>query len=154
MENNPIGDPKEGCVSGTMPEIYQFIDDLARRLNRFQEYTLKESRLTLPQYYILTLLSEKDCRPLKELADELGYTRAAITGIVDTMEKKALVTRNPNRDDRRSILIEMTEDGRSLLQSTPGVEKMFSDCCCNVLPTDEGLELNRLLKKLSDSLPF
>jgi DNA-binding MarR family transcriptional regulator len=140
-------------TAGSMPEVFQLIEGLEKKLKQFQGYTLKESKLTIPQYFILSLLSEKDGRPFKELADELACTRATITGIVDTLEKKDLVTRNPNPVDRRSLLVKLTDKGRALLQSTPGLEKTFGSCC-DVLPLDESRELNRLLKKLSDSLPF
>jgi DNA-binding MarR family transcriptional regulator len=153
MENHP-NSPNDEVFCCGLPEAYQLIEGLAKRLRQFQEQTLKETNLTLPQYYILTLLAEKDGRPLKELAERLSCTRAAMTGIVDTMEKKELVTRSPNHADRRSLLITLTERGKTILQATPGLEKMFAGCCCEVLPADEGGELNRLLKKLSDGVPF
>ena len=135
-------------------EIFQLIDGLEKRFRQFQGYTLKESKLTPPQYFILSLLAEEDGRPFKELAEAAACSRATITGIVDTLEKKGLVTRNPHPDDRRSMLVKLTETGRSLLQSTPGLEKTFGSCCCDVLPPEEMRELSRLLNKLSASLPF
>jgi DNA-binding MarR family transcriptional regulator len=146
--------PCEEVTSGSMPEIFHLIDELEKRLRQFQEHLLKEAHLTPPQYYILSLLAEKDARPFKELADVLACTRATVTGIVDTMEKKGLVVRAPNPDDRRSLLVKMTEKGFALLQSTPEQEKIFGSCCCDVLPPDEAQELSRLLKKLAVSLPF
>jgi DNA-binding MarR family transcriptional regulator len=145
--------PPEKSTSGSMPEIFQLIDELEKRFLQFQVTTLKETRLTIPQYFILSLLSEKDGRPFKELADELACTRATVTGIVDTLEKKGLVTRNPNLADRRSLLVRLTEKGRALIRSTPGLEESFGSCC-DVLPPADLAELNRLLKRLSDALPF
>jgi DNA-binding MarR family transcriptional regulator len=145
--------PNEESTSGTMLEVFQLIDELEKRFIQFQVATLKETRLTIPQYFILSLLSEKDGRPFKELAEVLACTRATVTGIVDTLEKKGLVTRNPNLSDRRSLLVRLTEKGRTLIQSSPGLEETYGTCC-DVLPPAEMRELNRLLKKLSDSLPF
>jgi MarR family 2-MHQ and catechol resistance regulon transcriptional repressor len=102
----------------------------------------------------LSLLSEKDRRPFKELAEALACTRATVTGIVDTLEKKALVRRVPHPDDRRSTLVTLTEGGKEALQSTPGLEEKFDSCCCDLLPAEESAELIRLLKKLSEALPF
>ncbi len=140
--------------TGSIPEIFQLIGELEKRLKQFQGYTLKESRLTSPQYLILSLLSEKDERPLKNLAEALACTRATITGIVDTLEKKGLVTRNPHPEDRRSTLVSLTRKGKKLLDLTPGLEKTFASCCCEALPPEETRELSRLLKKLSEALPF
>jgi DNA-binding MarR family transcriptional regulator len=143
----------EQVTSSPMAEILQLIDELEKRFRQFQEFTLKEANLTIPQYYILSLLSEKDGRPFKELADALACTRATVTGIVDTLEKKELVTRNANPDDRRSLLVRLTDKGRSLVQATPGLEMTFGSCC-DVLSPEEGRELSRLLRKLSNLLPF
>jgi DNA-binding MarR family transcriptional regulator len=137
-----------------MPEVFQLIEALQKRFAKFQAHILKEARLTLPQYYILSLLSDRDERPFKELADELACTRATVTGIVDTLEKKNLVSRAPHPEDRRSMLVRLTEAGRSLLQATPGLEEAFGSCCCDVLPQEEIQTLNNLLKKLSTALPF
>ena len=152
--NNPTAVPCEENTPGAMPEILQLIEELNKRFTRFQAYTLKEARLTPPQYYILSLLVERDGRPFKELADALACTRATITGIVDTLEKKGLVTRTPHPDDRRSMLVKLTAEGKRLLQATPGLEETFGSCCCNLLPEEETRELIKLLKKLSASLPF
>ena len=137
-----------------MQEVFQLIEGLQKRLAKFQGYTLKEAGLTPPQYYIMSLLSEKDGRPFKELAEVLTCTRATITGIVDTLENKGLVARHPHPDDRRSMLVKLTGRGRDLLQSTPGLEKTFGGCCCEVLSPREMLELHLLLRKLSERLPF
>ncbi len=137
-----------------MSALFERIEGLEKRLRQFQGRTLKEAHLTPPQYFVLSLLSEQDGRPFKELAAALGCTPATVTGIVDTMEKKGLVARRPNPADRRSLLVQMTEKGKTLLKDTPGLEKVFGSCCCQVLDAREMRELNRLLQKLSDSWPF
>jgi len=141
-------------IAGTMPDIFQWIDGLQKRVRQFQSLTLKEARLTIPQYFILSLLLERDERPFKDLAEALACTPATVTGIVDTLEKKGLVIRSPHPEDRRSMLVKLTDEGRQLLQSTSNLEKMFASCCCEALPLEELKELSRLLKKLSDVLPF
>ena len=39
---------------------------------------------------------------------------AAITRLLDQLERKGLIQRSPNPDDRRSVRIELTETGRDL----------------------------------------
>ncbi len=154
MKTHPVKTAPEATTPNSMPYIFERIEGLEKRLRHFRGQTLKEARLTPPQYFVLSLLGEQDGRPFKELADALGCTPATVTGIVDTMEKKGLVARNPNPADRRSLLVKMTERGKALLKATPGLEKVFGSCCCEVLSADEARVLGRLLQKLSDSLPF
>lgn len=152
--NTSVTPPCEGDAAGAMPEIFQLIEALQKRLAKFQAYTLREARLTPPQYYILSLLAEQDGRPFKALAEALACTPATMTGLVDTLEKKELVRRVPHPEDRRSLLVQLTEEGRNALQATPGLEEIFGSCCCQVLPPEETQELIRLLKKLSAALPW
>jgi DNA-binding MarR family transcriptional regulator len=150
QQNTPPPIPE---TPASMPEIFQQIDELERRFRQFQNATLKEARLTIPQYYILSLLAQKDGRPFKELAEALACRRATITGIVDTLEKKGLVRRAVHPHDRRSTLAWLTEAGQRLLDSTPDLEKTYGSCCEALSPT-ELHDLNLLLKHLSEALPF
>ena len=59
---------------------------------------------------------------------------ATITGIADTLEKKELETSNAHPHDRRSLLVMLTEKGRAVLQSTPGLEMKFGSCCDMLSP--------------------
>jgi DNA-binding MarR family transcriptional regulator len=139
--------------SGSMPEIFQLIDLVEKKLKQIQRETIREANLTPPQYFILSLLWERDRRPFKELASAAHCSRATITGIVDTLERKELVSREPNPDDRRSLLVKLTERGKSLKHSTPTLGRIFRNCCVGLEP-DEAQQLSNLLKKLNDSLTF
>ena len=154
MDANLVTISEKPFSTGSMPEIFDLIETLEKRLKQFHGKTLKDAKLTPPQYFILSLLEEKDRRPFKELAELLSCTRATITGIVDTMEKKGLVFRSPNPVDRRSLLVNLTEKGRQLLTNTPELRETFANCCFNVLPSKETRELYKLLRKLSLALPF
>ena len=136
---------------GSCTEVFQLIDLVSKKLKQIQRRTIGEANLTPPQYLILMLLWEKDGRPLKELASACFYTRPTITGVVDTLQKKGMVTREPNPDDRRSLLVKLTAKGRLLIQSTPTLENTFKHCCYDLEP-DEFQQLGRLLRKLDDSL--
>jgi len=65
---------------------------------------IKENNLAPSQYVILNLLWEKDRCQFHELASVCCCSRSTITGIVDTLEKKGLVVRELNPEDRRSFL--------------------------------------------------
>jgi hypothetical protein len=84
-----------------LSEIFELLDLTAKNLRRIQRLTVHEVGLTPPQYHLLHLLWEQDERPFKDLAEASACTRATITGIVDTLERKGLVVRKPNPVDRR-----------------------------------------------------
>jgi len=53
------------------------------------------------------------------LAEHLGITTAAITGIADAMESLGLLTRIRSTRDRRIIRLTLTEAGHQLAKDTP-----------------------------------
>lgn len=50
-----------------------------------------------------------------EVADRLLLTPASITSLLDTLERRGLVTRAPDPADRRRVLVEITAAGRALV---------------------------------------
>lgn len=134
-------------------EVFEQLDQAATNLRRIQRLTMRESELTPPQYQALSVLWERDERPLKDLASACNCTRATITGLVDGLESKGLVVRKPNPDDRRSLLATLTAEGRAIQQQTPSLEKIYARCCAGLTP-QEFRHLGILLGKLNESLVY
>ncbi|SRR6184192_600559 len=52
---------------------------------------------------------------VKDLAASAGVSSRNVTGLVDTLERAGLAVRVPDPRDRRSVLVRITEDGRTWL---------------------------------------
>jgi DNA-binding MarR family transcriptional regulator len=138
-------------LSAPATEVFELLDQVARRLREVQRLTVSQVDLTPPQFQTLRLLWEQDRQPFKDLAASLGCTRPTMTGIADTLEKNGLVTRSPNPDDRRSLLVTLTEKGSALEGSTPDLDLIYAKCCVG-LNAEEFQQLGLLLGKLDQSL--
>ena len=149
-------EPTAPCADSgaSTTQVFDAINELSRRLRAFEQRTLRESGLTPPQFFVLSELVKSDGRPLGELAGSSACTRATMTGIVDTLERKALVRRGPNPCDRRGTLAWLTDRGRSQIEGASDLGQMFGSCCCELLPPQDTIELKRLLDKLTENLPF
>ncbi len=67
------------------------------------------------QYSILTVI---ECNPgLKqsEVSEALGVQRTNFVAMVDELQRRGLVLRDPAPDDRRSYALVLTEEGRRLM---------------------------------------
>jgi len=137
----------------SLSKVFELIDLTAKNLRHIQRQTVSESGLTPPQYAVLHLLWERDERPFKEFADFMVCSRATITGIIDTLERKGLVERKTNPEDRRSLLATLTEEGRSMQQKTPVLENIYNTCCAG-LSLIELQQLSFLLNKLNNSISY
>ncbi|MHA2182852.1 MAG: MarR family winged helix-turn-helix transcriptional regulator [Promethearchaeota archaeon] len=138
------------CEILNLSEIFQLIGVLSKKYEKLQRQVVKKDNLTPPQYSILTQLWESDGKQFKELASSCCCSPSTITGIVDTMEKNELVYRDNNPEDRRSLLVKLTDKGKQIEKNTPKIKIVLTNCCEGFTPEDaEGL--TQLLNKLSDS---
>lgn len=89
----------------------------------------------------------------RELSDRLLVSRPSVTGLLDTLEGKGLITRCPHGRDRRRVLVALTPQGHQLLEghySThyAGLEALLAD-----LSDDERSTLVGLLRRVRGAAP-
>jgi DNA-binding MarR family transcriptional regulator len=144
------GEPTE-YEPGSVAEVFQLVDTVSRKLRRFQRRTINEADLTPAQYSVLSLLWEKDGRQFVELASACCCSPSTVTGIVDTLENKGLVRREPHPEDRRSMLVFLTSAGRALEGATPSLGRILQGCCSGV-STGDLEQLAQLLRRLDEAL--
>src|SRR3990170_1284640 len=60
---------------------------------------------------VLGILRDHGSMSPSEIGGRLIVTRATVTGLLDSLERRGLVKRSTNPADRRSLLVEITPDG-------------------------------------------
>ncbi|RZU48689.1 DNA-binding MarR family transcriptional regulator [Krasilnikovia cinnamomea] len=68
--------------------------------------------LTASEINALGNLADGTGRTVSELGAAIGTRPATLTGILDRLERRGLITRAPRPGDRRAVLIALTADGR------------------------------------------
>ncbi|MFF8610486.1 MarR family winged helix-turn-helix transcriptional regulator [Streptomyces sp. NPDC015346] len=76
---------------------------------------LKPAGITALQYTALTVLERHDGVSAAQLARDSFVTAQSMADMVRTLEKRGLISREPNPRNRRERLILLTEAGRRLL---------------------------------------
>lgn len=138
------------CTVLNFSEIFQLINLLNKKYEKLQRRVVQNEDLTPPQYSILSELWKSDGKQFKELASACCCSPSTITGIVDNMESKNLVYRDKNPNDRRSLLVKLTNKGKEIESTTPPIKIVLTNCCEGFTPK-EVEKLTQLLHKLSDS---
>ena len=78
---------------------------------------LRPFDLTPASALVLSLLADaEDSLPPHEIAQRLIVSRAAVTGLIDSLEKREYVRRRPHPTDRRMLQVEITRKGRKVAQ--------------------------------------
>ncbi len=105
-----------------------FILSLSKELSR--------GHVSYPQYCLLGFLSQQKHLTMSEIAQRMGHTTAAATGLVDRLENLGHVKRTHGKDDRRQILVQITASGAGI------VTEVRDDMTSNLLKMMEHLDVS------------
>ncbi len=120
-----------------------------------QAEELRPLGLSASAFNVLMALHNTEDRTLEpcQLAHRLLISRPSVTGLLDTLQGKGLIERLPHADDRRRVLVRLTDEGLALLESHFSthyreLNKVFAD-----LSADEKATLVTLLRRVKGAVP-
>ncbi len=87
---------------------------LARRLIAVERPILAAHGVSMWGYIVLTALAEEPVRTQAALADAIGADKTRIIGVLDELQERDLIRREPDPADRRARLLTLTPAGRRL----------------------------------------
>lgn len=76
---------------------------------------LNKGNVSFPQFFLLTYLSSEEYLTMSDIAKKMGHSTAAATGLVDRLEKLHYVERVHAAEDRRKIMVRITQKGIELV---------------------------------------
>ncbi len=77
---------------------------------------LAPGNVSFPQFFLLTALDQKEVLTMSAIAQKMGHTTAAASGLVARLENLGYVTRASTRQDRRKVLVCITDKGSALVR--------------------------------------
>jgi DNA-binding MarR family transcriptional regulator len=87
---------------------------LADRVQQYFTARAAEFDLTPPQAKVLLQLQPAEGLPMRTLADQLRYDPSNLTGLIDKLEARGVVERQPDPTDRRVKALALTAEGMQL----------------------------------------
>ena len=131
--------------------IVDRIAGLSRRIHRSMDETLSEFGLDSAEHKALSALTQAGpphrSTPGK-LAKRMDLSSGAMTNRLDRLEEAGLIRRLPDPDDRRGVVVELTDEGRRLYQQAVGVQAKKEALITDALNDREKKQLNSLLRRL------
>jgi len=131
--------------------IVDRIGGLSRRLHRTLDETLAEFGLDSAEHKVLCTLAQNGepfCSTPGRLGKRMELSSGAMTNRLDRLEEAGLVRRRPDPNDRRGVVIEMTEKGRETYERAVGVQAKKEELVTSALDDGEKKQLNDLLRRL------
>src|SRR6202007_249689 len=77
---------------------------------------LAPGNVSFSQFFLLTYLDREEVLTMTAIAQKMGHTTAAASGLVARLENLDYVMRSIARDDRRKVMVCITQKGSALVR--------------------------------------
>lgn len=101
--------------------------------------------LSVPQFDLLSTLSEREGITQSELADRLYVTKGNVSGLVDRLVEAGMVERRAIASDRRSYALHLTGHGRALAERGLATQRDYVASTLGRLPGRDLAEFERIV---------
>lgn len=120
----------------------------ARKMAAAFDHRLAQIDLNLNQASLLAFVNDFGDSNQTELAEMVGIGRASCGSMIDRLEERGLVTRNPDPNDRRVWLVGITDEGAALVEKFYEIDAGFQkEIRCDISRA-ERQQLASLLERL------
>ncbi|MDX1570356.1 MAG: MarR family transcriptional regulator [Xanthomonadales bacterium] len=124
-------------------EILTALRRIIRATDLHSQELSRRCGLTGPQLVVLDCLARLDQGiTVSELAESVELSQPTVTGIVNRLERRVMVNRRRSEEDRRRVLVTITDGGLEVLRAAPPrLQQQFLD----QLDSMEDWEQNQIL---------
>jgi MarR family transcriptional regulator, 2-MHQ and catechol-resistance regulon repressor len=149
MPTHYKGTPQEELALNTYIKLSRATSAFESRLAVYRNL----EGLTVTQFGVLEVLFHMGSMCQNEIGHKLLKSGGNMTLVIDNLEKRQLVRRERKSDDRRMIMVNLTDEGRKMITRIfpHHVEAITREM--NVLTPDEQATLGRLCRKLGTQEP-
>jgi DNA-binding MarR family transcriptional regulator len=131
-----------------MAKVHQLSGRIFARM--LKEHGIR--RINPAQGRILFVLWQKDGIPIVELARRTGLGKSTLTSMLDRLEKEGRLCRVHAREDRRKILVHLTEKDKRLRSRYDAVSERMVELYYRGFTAGEIDEFERALQRIYDNL--
>ena len=142
----PDASPK---ATETAMNLVRTSDLLIKRIG----YLIQPFDLTPSSGLVLGILADSDAPlPPNKIAERLIISRASVTSLIDSLERREYIRRSPHTTDRRMLLIELTDAGRQVAHDFRLLVHKNQKAWLSVLTEKEQAQLIDVLHRIQTAL--
>ena len=120
----------------------------ARQITSLYTPYLRPLGLTYTQYIVFLVLWEQDGLTVGEICRRLMLDNGTVSPMLKKMQQQGYIVKQQSREDERSFLITLTDEGRALQEKAKDIPLKVGGCVR--LPPKKAKQLYTLLYELLD----
>lgn len=100
-------------------DFLPLLRELVRTYQAFDSYSARHIRslgLTSSQFDVIATLGNTQGLSCRDIGEKTLMVKGTLTGVLERLEKKRLIVRRENPEDKRSVLVTLTPAGQSLFE--------------------------------------
>jgi DNA-binding MarR family transcriptional regulator len=132
-------------VGAIMPVIMK--EFLRRQTGDFYK-----TKITMPQFFVLELLSRRGESKMSDIAEFMDVSTAAITGIADRLVRDGYAVRTSDPKDRRIVMVKLTPKGTAAVKDIMERRKQATIKIFGVISQKEREEYLKILTHIQEHL--
>ncbi len=130
----------------------QSLRRIVKALHDYSTQVEKRFGLTGPQLWALWELSRAGTLSLKALSKRMHLEPSTVTGVVERLHKRGLLVRDPDPEDRRRVVLSLTDEGSHLLKEAPHPAQGQLLHALHDMDLEAVTHLNQMLKRLASDM--
>lgn len=119
---------------------------LTRRCNIKEDYFAASFNLSPTEVRFLRLFAFSNSYTVKELKEKLQLTPGRITHIINSLQKKKLISRVQDENDKRNIYVSLLPKAEPLINN---LQKSYNDLHQSILKNIPNEQLNKITEAVS-----
>jgi DNA-binding MarR family transcriptional regulator len=132
-------------------DLAAMLAPLTRALITAERPILDEHGLTMWGYAVLLALRGQPARTQAALAESIGADKTRIIGVLDDLQRRGLIQRQPDPTDRRARVLELTEAGRTVCTAAQADIRRMEEALLDRLPAEDREAFLRALRTLAET---
>ena len=140
-----MGLPSDSKDQDLSLKLFIVLTRAMQAITKRVEEDIKSYGLNTTEFAVLELLYHKGDQPIQKIGEKVLLASSSITYVVDKLEKKDLIKRQPCPEDRRVTFAVITDQGQELMNE---IFPNHKEALQEIFDGLDGQEKEQLIKQL------
>lgn len=127
---------EESQDGSKISEFTKSLRTLLQEIMFLQMGSLRTRGITIPKFFLMKFLYYHGRRKTSEISELLGISLPAVSEILNSMENENLIIRTHDENDRRVVAIELSQEGKALVNSLEKHNQSLIEEALNSMPVE------------------